>query len=71
MRAIRKQNHIPSEATRLGNAAGKRRKDAVQGSALLTAVAEAMPHYPLDAEFIAALPDELLPFCTVWADGKG
>jgi hypothetical protein len=49
----------------------KRRKDAVQGSALLTAVAEAMPHYPLDAEFKASLPDELLPFWTAWADGKG
>ncbi len=48
----------------------KRRKDAVQGAALLTAVAEAMPHYPLDAEFVATLPDELLPFWTGWTDGK-
>ena len=37
----------------------KRPKDRKQGLALLDAVAEAMPHYPLDAAFEAALPPEL------------
>lgn len=37
----------------------KRDKDRKQGIALLGAVAEAMPHYPLDEAFVAALPAEL------------
>lgn len=37
----------------------KRPKDRKQGLAILDAVAEAMPHYPLDAAFEAALPPEL------------
>ncbi|KTE02931.1 GSU2403 family nucleotidyltransferase fold protein [Sphingopyxis sp. H012] len=37
----------------------KRPKDRKQGLALLDAVAEAMPHYPLDAAFEAAIPSEL------------
>ena len=44
----------------------KRPKDRKQGLALLDAVAEAMPHYPLDAEFVAELPVELLPFWDEW-----
>jgi len=45
----------------------KRRKDRIQGSALLSAVAEAMPHYPLDEAFVAALPAELIPEWLDWA----
>ena len=48
----------------------KRGKDRTQGTALLTAVAEAMPHYPLDEAFVAALPAELLPQWQEWRGGK-
>lgn len=44
----------------------KRPKDRKQGLALLDAVVAAMPHYPLDAAFEAALPDELRPFYEDW-----
>lgn len=44
----------------------KRRKDVVQGTALLDAVTEAMPHYPLDDAFIATLPEDLLPYWASW-----
>jgi hypothetical protein len=44
----------------------KRVKDRKQGLALLDAVAEAMPHYPLDAAFVAGLPGELLPQWEEW-----
>lgn len=44
----------------------KRRKDTVQGTALLDAVAQAMPHYPLDDEFVDSLPSDLLPYWTEW-----
>ena len=44
----------------------KRRKDIVQGNALLDAVALAMPHYPLDDDFAASLPEELRPYWQVW-----
>lgn len=44
----------------------KRRKDVVQGMALLDAVTEAMPHYPLDDAFIATLPEDLLPYWASW-----
>lgn len=37
----------------------KRRKDRTQALALLDAIARAMPHYPLDDAFEAALPPEL------------
>ena len=37
----------------------KRPKDRKQGMALLNAVAEAMPQFPLDAAFAAAIPPEL------------
>lgn len=45
----------------------KRDKDRKQGTALLEAVAERMPHYPLDADFVASLPQELLPFWQNWS----
>ncbi len=48
----------------------KRRKDRIQGVALLSAVAEAMPHYPLDEEFVAALPVELISEWEDWAKGS-
>jgi hypothetical protein len=44
----------------------KRGKDRKQGLALLDAVAEAMPHYPLDAAFVAELPPELRPMWGEW-----
>src|SRR5262249_42393040 len=37
----------------------KKAKDAKQGALLLSEIEERMPHYPLDAEFFATLPDEL------------
>src|SRR3546814_10054947 len=37
----------------------KRPKDAKQGLALLQAVAEAMPQYPLDESFEHALPEDI------------
>lgn len=45
----------------------KRPKDRMQGMALLDAVAEAMPHYPLDARFIASLPPALRPHYEAWS----
>lgn len=45
----------------------KRPKDRKQGLALLDAVAEAMPHYPLDDAFAAALPPELAATWREWA----
>ena len=44
----------------------KRRKDTIQGTALLDGVAEAMPHYPLDDAFAGSLPGELVPFWQTW-----
>jgi len=44
----------------------KRRKDSVQGTALLDAISEAMPHYLLDEEFVDGLPSELLPYWDDW-----
>ena len=49
----------------------KRPKNRKQGLALLSAVAEAVLHYPLDAAFNASLPRELVePFAT-WVDQRG
>ena len=48
----------------------KRRKDRLQGTALLEAVTEAMPHYALDEEFVSELPSELTPYWEVWRRGK-
>lgn len=44
----------------------KRGKDRVQGQLLLDAVAETMPHYPLDDAFEASLPGELAPYYVAW-----
>ncbi len=44
----------------------KRAKDRKQGIALLDAVAEAMPHYPLDAAFEVSIPVELAPYWAEW-----
>jgi len=44
----------------------KRRKDERQGVALLDAVAQAMPQYPLDEGFEAALPTELAGIYADW-----
>lgn len=44
----------------------KRPKDRKQGLALLSAVAMAMPHYPLGDTFIAELPAELRPHFREW-----
>lgn len=49
----------------------KRRKDTVQGAALLDAVAEAMPHYSLGHELVESLPDELVPYWEEWAKARG
>lgn len=48
----------------------KREKDRKQGMALLDAVAEAMPHYPLDAAFAASIPAELRPAWRQWRAGS-
>jgi hypothetical protein len=48
----------------------KRRKDTIQGNALLDAVAEAMPHYPLDGTFAESLPVDLAPFWQAWTGQK-
>lgn len=44
----------------------KRRKDLAQGEAVLDAVAEAMPQYPLDSDFVSRLPEELAPLFAEW-----
>jgi hypothetical protein len=49
----------------------KRDKDRRQGTALLDAVTQAMPHYPLDEEFQASLPGELEPFWRNWRQSRG
>lgn len=47
----------------------KRGKDQKQGHLLLDTVRDAMPHYPLGAEFAAGLPDELKPEFERWRTG--
>jgi hypothetical protein len=49
----------------------KRGKDRRQGLAVLDAVAEAMPHYPLDAAFVDSIPGELIPYWEEWRAGSG
>lgn len=44
----------------------KRPKDRKQGLALLDAVMQSMPHYPLDAAFESLLPDALRPCYDDW-----
>lgn len=48
----------------------KRGKDRKQGLLLLGAIAETMPHYPLDDEFEAGLPTDLAPFYAEWAEQR-
>lgn len=48
----------------------KRPKDAKQGMALLNAVDEAMPQYPLDAVFEAEIPEELLLHFQGWKEKR-
>jgi hypothetical protein len=48
----------------------KRGKDLKQGRALLDAVHEAMPQYPLDAAFEDALPTELAGHYAEWRAGR-
>lgn len=48
----------------------KRRKDHEQGLGVLNAVAEAMPHYPLDAAFEASIPGELAAAWAEWRSGR-
>ena len=49
----------------------KRRKDIAQGHAVLDAVEEAMPHYPLDEAFVAAIPNELTQYWAIWCERQG
>lgn len=46
----------------------KRRKDREQGLAVLDAVAQAMPHYPLGEEFSGAIPAELADSWARWRE---
>lgn len=48
----------------------KRAKDRTQGLLLLDAIAEAMPHYPLDTAFETMLPGELAPFYVRWSEQR-
>lgn len=48
----------------------KRSKDRKQGVALLDAVHAAMPQYPMDAAFEAALPEALAPLYAGWAQNR-
>jgi hypothetical protein len=48
----------------------KRPKDRAQGLALLDAVAEAMPHYPLDGDFADGLPPELRAHFDDWKNSS-
>jgi hypothetical protein len=48
----------------------KRRKDTQQGKAVLSAVTEAMPQYPLDPALVATIPDELQPYWQGWAETR-
>lgn len=48
----------------------KRRKDLAQGNAVLGAVEEAMPQYPLDTAFVDSIPDELVPYWREWRDTR-
>ncbi|MEQ9332076.1 MAG: GSU2403 family nucleotidyltransferase fold protein [Thalassobaculum sp.] len=47
----------------------KRRKDSIQGAALLSALREAMPRFGLDRAFESGIPDELLPYYEAWKTG--
>lgn len=49
----------------------KRKKDAIQGAALLDAVSTHMRQFPLDVAFEASLPEELQPFYRDWRHEQG
>lgn len=44
----------------------KAQKDAAQGRALLAAITQHLPHYPLDAEFVRSLPVALAEMLQAW-----
>jgi hypothetical protein len=46
----------------------KRPKDEKQGTLLLSAIAERMPHYTLDDTFRDALPPDLVPYLDHWRE---
>ena len=46
----------------------KRPKDEKQGTLLLSAIAERMPHYSLDDAFRDALPPDLVPYFDHWRE---
>jgi hypothetical protein len=48
----------------------KRPKDRRQGAALLNAIQQGMPQYPLDEAFRAQLPIDLLPWYQDWESGR-
>lgn len=48
----------------------KRPKDRKQGTALLNAVSETMPQYPLNDDFQVELPEELRPHYAKWLKDK-
>ena len=48
----------------------KKPKDRTQGQMLLSAIARAMPHYPLDDAFASQLPPELVPYFDEWRSGQ-
>ena len=48
----------------------KRPKDRAQGLALLSAIAEKMPHYPLNDAFRAELPSELRVIYNIWDEER-
>lgn len=48
----------------------KRRKDRLQGLALLNAVVETMPQYPMDNSFGTQLPGELRTIYNIWNEGR-
>jgi hypothetical protein len=56
-----------------GRQAVKRPKDQAQGLLLMRAVLAAMPDYPIDAEFVAQVPEELrgyLKTAVAWAEAN-
>ncbi|MGH8699812.1 MAG: GSU2403 family nucleotidyltransferase fold protein [Burkholderiales bacterium] len=56
-------------STRHGRPAVKRAKDERQGKAALEAIAQYMPHYPMDQAFVATLPGELKKYLPNTAAG--
>jgi hypothetical protein len=47
----------------------KKTKDRKQGVALLSAIEQVMPHYPLDGSFADELPEDLRPYLDAWRQG--